>query len=195
MLQAEELHQSRKVYGYVQSFSVNPYLKIVLKYLNEAKEFVMHGFIVLTSQYHTKKVQESLQIIRKRIEEYPSLPDTLKQLDKMPDNVTEGRPPDDAELLQHLAGDEMQKTTKQLRRARTDLDIFWDDCFKEIERETNPDSKSAKLYYLPAYFEYLREYKLPTLAIWTCLTLGNLNRFNKKYNVGLPKQQGRNILV
>lgn len=25
--------------------------------------------------------------------------------------------------------------------------------------------------------------------------MDNLNRFNKKYNVGLPKQQGRNILV
>ena len=69
------------------------------RYLNETKEFVMHGFIVLASQYHTKKVQESLQIIRKRIEEYPSSPDTLKQLDEMPDNVTEERPPDDVELL------------------------------------------------------------------------------------------------
>ena len=113
----------------------------------------------------------------------------------MPDNVTEERPPDDAELLQHLVGDEMQKTKKQQRRARTDLDIFWDDCSKEIKRETNPDNKAANLYYLPAYSEYLREYKPPTLTIWTCLTLGNLKRFNKKYNVGLPKQQGRNILI
>ena len=118
------------------------------RYLNEAKEFVMHGFIVLTSQYHTKKVQESLQIIRKRIEEYPSLPDTLKQLDEVPDNVTEGRPPDDAELLQHLVGDEMQRTKKQQRRTRSDLNIFWDDCFKEIKRETNLDSKATNLYYL-----------------------------------------------
>ena len=108
----------------------------------------MHGFIVLTSQYHTKKVQESLQIIRKRIEEYPSLPDTLKQLDEVPDNVTEGRPPDDAELLQHLVGDEMQRTKKQQRRTRSDLNIFWDDCFKEIKRETNLDSKATNLYYL-----------------------------------------------
>ena len=113
----------------------------------------------------------------------------------MPDNVTEESPPDDAELLQHLVGDEMQKTKKEQRRARTDLDIFGEDCFKEIKRETNLDSKSANLNYLPAYFEYLREYKLPTLTIWTCLTLGNLNRFDKKYNVGLPKQQGRNTLV
>ena len=30
MLQAEGLHQSRKFYGYVQSFGLNPYLKIVL---------------------------------------------------------------------------------------------------------------------------------------------------------------------
>ena len=73
----------------------------------------------------------------------------------------------------------MQKTKKQQRRERTDLDIFWDDCFEEIKRETNPDSKAANLYYLPSYFEYLRECKLPTLTIWTCLTLGNLNRFNK----------------
>ena len=60
----------------------------------------------------------------------------------MPDNVTEERPPDDAELLQHLVGDEMQKTKKQQRRARTDLDIFWDDCSKEVKRETNPDNKA-----------------------------------------------------
>ena len=134
-------------------------------YLNEAKEFVMHGFIVLTSHYHTKKVQESLLIIRKRVEEYPSLPDTLKQLDEMQHNVTEERLPDDAEILQHLVGDEMQKTKKHQRRAKTDLEIFWDDCFKEIKRETNPDSKAANLYYLPVYFEHLREYKLPTLTI------------------------------
>ena len=89
-----------------------------------------------------------MQIIRKRIEEYPSSPDTLKQLDEMPDNVTEERPPDDVELLQHLVGDEMKKTKKQQRRARTDLDIFWDDYFKEIKRDTNPDSKAANLYYL-----------------------------------------------
>ena len=60
----------------------------------------------------------------------------------MPDNVTEERPPDDAELLQHLVGDEMQKTKKQQRRARTDFDIFWDDCSKEVKRETNPDNKA-----------------------------------------------------
>ena len=30
ILQAEELYQSRKFYGYIQSFSVNPYLKIFL---------------------------------------------------------------------------------------------------------------------------------------------------------------------
>ena len=44
----------------------------------------------------------------------------------------------------------MKKKKKQQRRARTDLDIFWDDYFKEIKRETNPDSKAANLYYLPA---------------------------------------------
>ena len=77
------------------------------RHLNKVKKFVMHGFIVLTSQYHAKKVRESLQIFRKRIEEYPSLPDTLKQLDEMPGNVTKQRPPENAELLQHLVGDEM----------------------------------------------------------------------------------------
>ena len=65
-----------------------------------------------------------MQIIRKRAEEYPCLPDTLKQLDKMPDNVTEESPPNVAELLQHLVGDEIQKMKKEQRRARTDLDIF-----------------------------------------------------------------------
>ena len=47
MLQAEELHQSRKFYGYVQSFSVNPYLKIVL---------TTENLIRLYHEYLTKDV-------------------------------------------------------------------------------------------------------------------------------------------
>ena len=47
MLQAEELHQSRSFYGYVQSFSVNPYLKIVL---------ITESLIRLYHKYVTKDI-------------------------------------------------------------------------------------------------------------------------------------------
>lgn len=110
LLECKQLKQKNEI----KEFCMLRFSRLVeCRYLNEAKEFVMHGFMVLTSQYHTKNVQESLQIIQKRIEQYPSLPDTLKQLDEMPDNVRKERPPDDAELLQHLVGDEMQKSKKQ----------------------------------------------------------------------------------
>ena len=59
-----------------------------------------------------KKVQKSLQIDRNRIEEHPSLSNTLKQLDEMLDSNTEEWSPNNVKLLQHLVGDEIQKMKK-----------------------------------------------------------------------------------
>ena len=47
MLQGEELHQSLKFYGYVQSFSINPYLKI---------DLTTESLIRLYHEYVTKDI-------------------------------------------------------------------------------------------------------------------------------------------
>ena len=57
LLECKQLKQKNEI----KEFCMLWFSRLVeCKYLNEAKEFVMHGFIIFTSQYHTKKRQESL---------------------------------------------------------------------------------------------------------------------------------------
>ena len=83
-----------------------------IQVFKQSKRISNAWFIILTSQYHPKKVQKSLQIDRNRIEEHPSLSNILKQLDEMLDSNTEEWPPNNVKLLQHLAGDEIKKMKK-----------------------------------------------------------------------------------
>ena len=79
------------------------------------------------------------------------------------------------------------KTTNCLNR-------YWDNVFCTSATEQSYRTLPNE-YFLPDYFQEIKENKLGTVTLWTNLCLSSLQRFNSNYKFELSKGAQRTIFT
>ena len=74
------------------------------------------------------------------------------------------------------------------------LDRYWDNVFGTSTTEQSYGTLPNE-YFLPDYFQEIKENKLGTVTLQTNLCLGNLQRFNSNYKYEIPKAAQRIIFT
>ena len=74
------------------------------------------------------------------------------------------------------------------------LNRYWDNVFGTLTTEQSYRILPNE-YFLPDYFQEIKENKLGTVTLWTNLCLSNLQRFNSNYKYEIPKGAQRTIFT
>ena len=96
-------------------------------------------------------------------------------------------------------GDQVDEIIKDIGRERTSWENYWASITKDEETDASAGNERMPLnrYFMPQFWDYFKQYMLPTITMWSSICLGDLNRFNKEYKKHLRPvaQKGKTYLT
>ena len=142
------------------------------KNLGECQEIISNLKKALTVAESNDALKVSLGYLEKSINEFgiPKSVD-LEGLKEKSEGIPEG--------------DQVDKIIKDIGRERTSWENYWASITKDEETNASAgdDRMPLNRYFMPLFWDYFKQYMLPTITMWSSICLGDLNHFK------IPQQQ------